>query len=99
MLVPVDNIYPQEHRGRTGTREVRDRNVRRLICGECYGGRHQRKVGTLACTDYSPEDSHNWEGHVGTNALHEQVHGKFHEHIWDAFGNQSKRAGECGDSY
>ena len=36
-------------------------------------------MATLACTDYSPENKHNWKGHIGAEAFHKWVHGKFYE--------------------
>ena len=51
---------------------------------------------TLACSDYSPEDNHNWKSHIGPKTFHEQVHRNFHKDVRDTFDYQSRsiREGE-----
>jgi hypothetical protein len=50
-------------------------------------------MATLACTDYSPKNNHNWKCPIGTETFHEKVHGKFHKDVWDTFDHQSGNNG------
>ena len=71
--VLVSGEYLQWRQGRIDIGEDHDRNALPLKCAVSANWQmlYERKMVTLACTDYSPENNHDWKSYIGTDSLRE----------------------------
>ncbi len=73
--IHASGYYLQWRQERIDIGEGHDKNGQHLNCAVSTNRRlkgwwNERKMATLACTDYSPENNHDGKSHIGTDALH-----------------------------